>query len=205
MSRSPLSGISLNRRGVLKGAAGAAGAAALAGRGVRRSFAQDKPFDGTTVTWMSNQRHDEAVKETLFAAVQGAVRHQVEMQIFADEYKDQLKLAFESGNPPDIFNMNSPRQEVEAGWPEPLDDLPGEHPWPGRVVPAGCVRAEPRHLGRPEVRPADVRPDHAALLQQDHLREGRPRSRTRRRRPTPSCARRPRHHRRAQRRAASTA
>ena len=66
MSRSPLSGVSLNRRGVLKGAAGVAGAAALAGRGIRHSSAQDKPFDGTTVTWMSNQRHDVAVKEMLF-------------------------------------------------------------------------------------------------------------------------------------------
>ena len=38
------------------------------------------------------------------------------MQIFADEYPDQLKLAFESGNPPDMFNMNQPRQQAEAGW-----------------------------------------------------------------------------------------
>ncbi len=63
------------------------------------------------------------------------------MDIFADEYKDQLKIAFESGNPPDIFNMNSPRQEVEAGWPEPLETYLAKTPGleesflPGAFVP----------------------------------------------------------------------
>jgi len=121
MSRSSLSGVSLDRRSVMKGAAGVAGAAALAGRGVRRSSAQDKPFDGTTVSWMSNQRHDVAVKEMLFAQFEEQSGIKVEMNIFADDYPNQLKLAFEGGNPPDIFNMSAPRQEVEAGWPEPLE------------------------------------------------------------------------------------
>jgi multiple sugar transport system substrate-binding protein len=141
MSRSPLSGVSLNRRGVLKGAAGVAGAAALAGRGIRRTSAQDKPFDGTTVTWMSNQRHDVAVKEALFAEFKEQSGIEVKMNIFADDYANQLKIAFESGTPPDIFNMSAPRQEVAAGWPEPVDaylaDTPGleESFLPGAFVP----------------------------------------------------------------------
>jgi len=141
MSRSTLSGISLNRRRVLQGAAGAAGAAALAGRGVRRSGAQEKPFDGTTVSWMSNQRHDVAVKEMLFAQFEEQSGIKVEMNIFADDYPNQLKLAFEGGNAPDIFNMSSPRQEIEAGWPEPLETYlaatPGleESFLPGAFVP----------------------------------------------------------------------
>jgi len=77
---------------------------------------------GKTVTWMSNQRHDEAVKRELFEAWSKESGITVDMKIFADEYPDQLKLAFESGTPPDIFNMNQPRQQVEAGWAEPVDD-----------------------------------------------------------------------------------
>lgn len=77
---------------------------------------------GKTVTWMSNQRHDESTKRELFDAWSKESGITVDMKIFADEYPDQLKLAFESGTPPDIFNMNQPRQQVEAGWVEPLDD-----------------------------------------------------------------------------------
>jgi multiple sugar transport system substrate-binding protein len=77
---------------------------------------------GKTVTWMSNQRHDEAVKRDLFEAWSKESGITVDMKIFADEYPDQLKLAFESGKSPDIFNMNQPRQQVEAGWVEPVDD-----------------------------------------------------------------------------------
>lgn len=84
--------------------------------GIRRANAQD-----VTLTWMSNQRHDKAVKEDLFARYAEETGVKVEMQIFADEYPDQLKLAFEAGNPPDMFNMNQPRQQAEAGWAEPLD------------------------------------------------------------------------------------
>lgn len=76
-----------------------------------------------TLTWMSNQRHDRAVKEELFQRYADETGVTIEMQIFADEYPDQLKLAFESGTPPDMFNMNQPRQQVEAGWPAPLTEL----------------------------------------------------------------------------------
>jgi multiple sugar transport system substrate-binding protein len=136
-----LTGQSVSRRGLLKGTAVGAGAAALTGPFVHVGRAQQSEFAGTTVTWMSNQRHDRAVKEMLFAEYEEQSGIKVEMQIFADEYKDQLKLAFESGNPPDIFNMSSPRQEVEAGWPEPVDDYlaatPGlkESFLPGAFVP----------------------------------------------------------------------
>jgi multiple sugar transport system substrate-binding protein len=91
--------------------------------GIRRASAQD-----TTLTWMSNQRHDKAVKEELFARYAEETGVTVEMQIFADEYPDQLKLAFESGNPPDMFNMNQPRQQAEAGWSEPLTALVDAEP-----------------------------------------------------------------------------
>ncbi len=116
-----------SRRSVLKGSAAVAGAAAIASQApfIHRASAQDT----VNVTWMSNQRHDRAVKEALFAefgASDAAVmpdgrRISVTMNIFADEYADQLKLAFESGSAPDIYNMGSPRQEVAAGWPEPAD------------------------------------------------------------------------------------
>ncbi len=117
----------VSRRSVLKGSAAVAGAAAIASHGprVHRAAAQDT----VTVRWMSNQRHDRAAKEELFAqfaesdaaVLPDGRRITVEMNIFADEYADQLKLAFESGNAPDIYNMNAPRQEVAAGWPEPAD------------------------------------------------------------------------------------
>jgi multiple sugar transport system substrate-binding protein len=110
----------LSRRGLLKGAAGAGGAA-LAAQGPFVHIGRARQAS-TTVTWMSNQRHDKAVKEKLFKEFAEQSGITVEMQIFADEYPDQLKLAFESGNPPDIFNMLYPRSNVEAGWAEPLDD-----------------------------------------------------------------------------------
>lgn len=110
----------INRRTLALGAAATTVGLSFAGMPVvslRRANAQEK-----TVTWMSNQRHDEAVKRELFEAWSKESGIKVDMQIYADEYPDQLKLAFESGKPPDIFNMNQPRQQVEAGWAEPLDD-----------------------------------------------------------------------------------
>lgn len=110
----------MNRRTLALGAAATTVGLSFAGMPVislRRANAQE-----TTVTWMSNQRHDEAVKRELFDEWSKESGIKVDMQIYADEYPDQLKLAFESGTPPDIFNMNQPRQQVEAGWPEPLDD-----------------------------------------------------------------------------------
>jgi multiple sugar transport system substrate-binding protein len=109
----------LNRRTFALGSAATIGLS-IAGMpvvNIRSAAAQ-----GTTVTWMSNQRHDEAVKRELFEAWSKESGITVDMKIFADEYPDQLKLAFESGTPPDIFNMNQPRQQVEAGWAEPVDD-----------------------------------------------------------------------------------
>jgi multiple sugar transport system substrate-binding protein len=85
---------------------------------VHRALAQE-----TKLTWMSNQRHDRAVKEELFARYAQETGVTVEMQIFADEYPDQLKLAFESGSPPDMFNMNQPRQQSEAGWADPATPI----------------------------------------------------------------------------------
>ncbi|CAA9557304.1 MAG: hypothetical protein AVDCRST_MAG49-2202 [uncultured Thermomicrobiales bacterium] len=129
----------VSRRDILKGTAAGAGALALGGApflNLRYGRAQ-----APKVTWMSNQRHDRAVKEALFAQFKEQSGIEVEMQIFADEYKDQLKLAFEAGNAPDIFNMNQPRQEVEAGWAQPLDEYlaatPGlkESFLPGAFVP----------------------------------------------------------------------
>lgn len=139
MVRSRVPGRELNRRTLLKG---------VAGTGVTVAAASS-PFvhigrarqEGTTVTWMSNQRHDKAVKEMLFKEFAEQSGITVEMQIFANEYPDQLKLAFESGNPPDIFNMLYPRSNVEAGWAEPLDDLLAGTPGmldsflPGAFVP----------------------------------------------------------------------
>jgi len=86
--------------------------------GIRRASAQD-----VTLTWMSNQRHDKAVKEELFARYKEETGVTVEMQIYADEYPDQLKLAFESGSPPDIFNMNQPRQQSASGWADPVTPI----------------------------------------------------------------------------------
>ena len=108
-----------SRRSAFKAAAVTTVGISFAGApvvGVRRASAQD-----VKLTWMSNQRHDKAVKEELFARYGEETGVTVEMQIFADEYPDQLKLAFESGSPPDMFNMNQPRQQAEAGWAEPLD------------------------------------------------------------------------------------
>jgi len=108
-----------SRRSAFKAAAVTTVGISFAGApvvGVRRARAQE-----TTLTWMSNQRHDKAVKEELFARYAEETGVKVEMQIFADEYPDQLKLAFESGSPPDMFNMNQPRQQAEAGWGEPLN------------------------------------------------------------------------------------
>ncbi|MGI8483184.1 MAG: ABC transporter substrate-binding protein [Thermomicrobiales bacterium] len=110
----------INRRTLALGAAATTVGLSFAGMPVvslRRASAEEK-----TVTWMSNQRHDEAVKRKLFEAWSKESGIKIDMQIYADEYPDQLKLAFESGKPPDIFNMNQPRQQVEAGWAEPLDD-----------------------------------------------------------------------------------
>jgi multiple sugar transport system substrate-binding protein len=109
----------LNRRTFALGSAATIGLsfAGMPVVNIRSAAAQ-----GTTVTWMSNQRHDEAVKRELFEAWSKESGITVDMKIFADEYPDQLKLAFESGTPPDIFNMNQPRQQVEAGWAEPVDD-----------------------------------------------------------------------------------
>lgn len=111
---------SVSRRNLVRGAVATSVGLSFAGLPVvqvRRASAQE-----TKVTWMSNQRHDRAVKEDLFARFAEESGITVEMQIFADEYPDQLKLAFESGNPPDMFNLNQPRQQAEAGWAEPLDD-----------------------------------------------------------------------------------
>ncbi|HEV2107060.1 MAG TPA: sugar ABC transporter substrate-binding protein [Thermomicrobiales bacterium] len=132
MNGSPLTKHSLNRRQVLKGVGAGAGAAALSaatGPFVHVGRAGQSDFAGTTVTWMSNQRHDRAVKEMLFKEFEEQSGIKVEMQIFADEYNDQLKLAFESGNPPDIFNMTGNlRGQIEAGWPEPADEFLSENP-----------------------------------------------------------------------------
>jgi ABC-type glycerol-3-phosphate transport system substrate-binding protein len=127
---------SVTRRTVLKGAAAGAGAAVLAANRRAAVRAQDN-----TVVYMSNQRHDRAVKAELFKQFEEQSGIRVEMQIFADEYPDQLKLAFESGNPPDIFNLSTPRQQVQAGWPEPVDDYLARTPGlkesflPGAFVP----------------------------------------------------------------------
>ena len=109
----------LNRRTFALGSAATVGLsfAGMPVVNIRSAAAQ-----GTTVTWMSNQRHDEAVKRELFEAWSKESGITVDMKIFADEYPDQLKLAFESGTPPDIFNRNQPRQQVEAVWAEPVDD-----------------------------------------------------------------------------------
>jgi ABC-type glycerol-3-phosphate transport system substrate-binding protein len=116
---------------LLKGTAAGAAAAALAARSgpfVHLGRAQSE-FAGTTVTWMSNQRHDRAVKEMLFAEFEEQSGIKVEMQMFADEYPDQFMLAFESGNPPDIFNMlGNPAAQIEAGWPEPADEFLAANP-----------------------------------------------------------------------------
>ncbi|MEJ7901936.1 MAG: sugar ABC transporter substrate-binding protein [Thermomicrobiales bacterium] len=109
----------ISRRSAFKAAAVTTVGISFAGApviGVRRAVAQE-----TTLTWMSNQRHDRAVKEDLFARYEEETGVKIEMQIFADEYPDQLQLAFESGSSPDMFNMNQPRQQAAAGWAEPLD------------------------------------------------------------------------------------
>jgi multiple sugar transport system substrate-binding protein len=133
---------SLTRRDLLRGTAVGTGAAILGRQsGFAAPFIQSSDFKGTTVVYMSNQRHDVAVKTDLFKQFEQQSGIKIEMRVFADEYKDQLKLAFESGKPPDIYDMSSPRQEVEAGWPEPLDDymakVPGlkESFLPGSFVP----------------------------------------------------------------------
>lgn len=113
------SGRRLTRRSF---AAGSAATIGLSFAGMPVVPIRSAAAQGKTVTWMSNQRHDEAVKRELFEAWSKESGITVDMKIFADEYADQLKLAFESGTPPDIFNMNQPRQQVEAGWVEPVDD-----------------------------------------------------------------------------------
>lgn len=114
----------VQRRTLLKGAA-ATGAAAFAAPFLNLKYGVGQ---GVTIVYMSNQRHDRAVKEELFQRFTEETGINVEMRIFADEYPDQLQLAFESGNPPDIFNMNQPRQQVEAGWAEPLDEYLAQTP-----------------------------------------------------------------------------
>ncbi|MGC4192579.1 MAG: sugar ABC transporter substrate-binding protein [Thermomicrobiales bacterium] len=114
-----LSSRRLNRRSFAIGSAATVG---LSFAGMPVVQIRTAAAQGKTVTWMSNQRHDEAVKRELFEEWSKESGITVDMKIFADEYPDQLKLAFESGTPPDIFNMNQPRQQVEAGWAEPLDD-----------------------------------------------------------------------------------
>jgi multiple sugar transport system substrate-binding protein len=82
-----------------------------------------------TIVWMSNQRHDQAVKKDLFQQFAEKSGIQVEMQILADEYANQLQLAYQSNTPPDIYNMNGTiRDEVEAGRPEPLDEYLAKTP-----------------------------------------------------------------------------
>jgi multiple sugar transport system substrate-binding protein len=128
MRASPDGRYATSRRTLLKGVAAGAGAAALStGPFVHLGRAQSE-FAGTTVTWMSNQRHDRAVKEMLFAEFAEQSGITVEMQIFADEYPDQLKLAMESGNAPDMFNLTTEKQMIEAGWPEPVDEYLAETP-----------------------------------------------------------------------------
>ncbi len=109
------SNMRLTRRALVGGSV----ALAVFGRGGARAPA--RAADGPIV-WMSNQRHDQEVKEELFAAYQKQTGIAVDLQIYGDEYPDQLKLAFTSGQPPDIYRMVSPAEEVAAGWPEPLDD-----------------------------------------------------------------------------------
>ncbi len=135
----------VRRRQFLRGVTGLAGVALLAACGTTAAptaaptsgsssgaattpAASTGAVGGQTVVWMSNQRHDKAVKAELFKQLESKAGIKVDFQIFADEYKDQLKLAFESGKAPDIYNMNAPRQEVEAGWPEPLDDYLAKTP-----------------------------------------------------------------------------
>jgi len=104
------------------------GAAPAAGSAATSAPAQSSGA-GETIVWMSNQRHDRAVKEELFKQFTAETGINIDMQIFADEYNDQLQLAFEAGNPPDIYNITNPiRQDLEAGRPEPLNDYLAKTP-----------------------------------------------------------------------------
>ena len=116
----------LDRRRLLKNASAATIGVSFAAAPVVHYKAAAK--QDITLTWMSNQRHDRAVKEDLFARYAEETGVTVEMNIFADEYPDQLQLAFESGTPPDMFNMNQPRQQIAAGWVEPLTSLVDAEP-----------------------------------------------------------------------------
>jgi multiple sugar transport system substrate-binding protein len=135
----------LSRRSFLRGIVAAAGTSALLAacggtQAGSTTEGQQAASGGTaapaqssggkeTVVWMSNQRHDRAVKEELFKQFEEKTGIHVDMQIFADEYGNQLQLAFESGTPPDIYNITGTiRDEVEAGRPEPLNDYLAKTP-----------------------------------------------------------------------------
>ena len=133
MSTEPSRVLPVSRRALMKGAVALGGAAALSGSGP--FILRTRAADTIKLTYMSNQRHDQAVKADLFkqfsasdAGKLNGTPIEVEMKVFADEYPDQLKLAFESGKPPDIFNMNQPRQQAAAGWAEPADDFLAQNP-----------------------------------------------------------------------------
>ncbi|MFH1008998.1 MAG: extracellular solute-binding protein [Candidatus Latescibacterota bacterium] len=76
------------------------------------------------VFWTWN-RHDMDVRNALFE--QFGKDHpelEVELVIHADRYQDMLKLAWDAGKPPDIFQTDANAllaQRVEAGWLLPLD------------------------------------------------------------------------------------
>jgi len=79
----------------------------------------------TKVVFWTWNRHDMEVKERLFKKFeQEHPDIEVEMVIHADRYQDMLKLAWDAGTPPDVFQIQDNTlvvQQVEAGWLMPLD------------------------------------------------------------------------------------
>jgi len=79
----------------------------------------------TKIVFWTWNRHDMDVRNAMFEKF--AREHpdiEVEMVIHTDRYQDMLKLAWDAGNPPDVFQTPTEAllaQQVEAGWLMPLD------------------------------------------------------------------------------------
>lgn len=118
----------LNRRSLIKGTVGAAGAAAVAGRGISFTSAQTALSGEITVSYPDQAGYKPKYVQQAADAVQSAnagTTVKVDLEnVGDDDYYTKLLLALDSGNGPDVFHHggSAAGELAEAGYIEPLDN-----------------------------------------------------------------------------------
>ena len=138
--------------------------------GIRRAAAQD-----VTLTWMSNQRHDKAVKEELFARYKEETGVTVEMQIYRRRVCRPAQARLRIRQPARHVQHEPAAAAVRGRLGRSGHATPRCRPRVQGLLRAWRVRQEPGRVRRRDLRAADVCPNHAPLLQQAPVRGGRSR------------------------------